>query len=232
MPLFQRLIKGIDIAVEPGYGFTTDAVLLSRFAAPAKNERVCDLGCGAGVIPLLCFGHQETPPLLAAGIDIDPVAVKLFNASIEKNGLTGRVFGFCADLKKPPHELIKLGPFDCVTCNPPYYIGSHNNPASFEVLCSFEDVLKTAARLLRFGGRLCLCHRPDRLAHILSAMLRLGIEPKLMRPVAYKPSGNPRLVLLQGRLGARPGLKILPQLTLTGHDGKYTGEAAKIYRME
>ena len=38
---------------EAGFRFGTDAVLLADFAMAKRGERVCDMGTGTGVLPLL-----------------------------------------------------------------------------------------------------------------------------------------------------------------------------------
>jgi tRNA1(Val) A37 N6-methylase TrmN6 len=229
--IFEPLLPGIDIALSKKHRFTTDAVLLARFASPHKGERVCDLCCGVGIVPLLWFGAGETPPHYVTGLDIDAEAIKLFNTSIKRNGLEDRVLALQGDVRNPPFTH-KDKPFDCVTCNPPYHKKQpQGDPARSEMLCETEDIIKAAARLLRFGGRLCLCHRPARLPEVLACMQAFGIPPKRMRLVSYKIGAKPRLVLIEGRYGAKPGLDVLPSFVLTGHDGTMTEETAEIYRM-
>ena len=119
--------------------------------------------------------------------DIQKQAIEQLEQSIQKNGLKNRFIPLLTDLK----ELSSLpcGPLDLVTCNPPYKaqgsgILSETDAeriARHEVLCTIEDVCQAASRLLRFGGRLCLCQRPERLCDTLCAMRSAGIEPKRVR---------------------------------------------------
>ena len=44
---------------ENGFRFGTDAVLLADFAAAKRGERVCDMGTGTGVLPLLLSARAE-----------------------------------------------------------------------------------------------------------------------------------------------------------------------------
>lgn len=229
--VFETLLPGVDIALSKKHRFTTDAVLLSRFASPRKGERVCDLCCGIGIVPLLWFGAGEISPRFVTGLDVDAEVIGLFNASIERNGLGNRVLALQGDVRNLPPAL-KDKPFDCITCNPPYHKAQPKaDPARFETCCDLEDIMKAAARLLRFGGRLCLCHRPTRLPELINCMQAFGITPKSMRLVSYKTGAKPRLVLLEGRLGGKPGLDVLPTFVLTRQDGTVTEETAEIYRM-
>ena len=62
------------------------------------------------------------------------------------------------------------------------------NAARNEELCTINDITAAAGYLLKFGGRLCLCSRPERLTDTICAMRGAGIEPKRMRlvvPVSY-----------------------------------------------
>ncbi len=125
-----------------------------------------------------------------------------------------------------------------VTCNPPYKAanaGIESNLtahkiARHEVLCKIEDVCRAASRLLKFGGRLCLCNRPERLGDVISAMKNNNIEPKRLRFVSKNPESAPWLFLIEGKKGSKPFMKVLPQLYVWNSSG-YTGELQEIYRM-
>ena len=122
-----------------------------------------------------------------------------------------------AELSK--RALEALGQLDLVTCNPPYkaYQAGIESQltaqkiARHEVLCNIYDICRSAKRLLRFGGRLCICNRPERLADCMDAMRQNGIEPKRLQFVAKAPDAQPWLFLLEGRSGGKPFLNVLPQ---------------------
>lgn len=232
---FESLLPGVDIALSPRHRFTTDSVLLARFAAPRRREAACDLCCGGGIVPLLWQGEGETSPRRTVGLDLDGEAADLFQASIERNGLSGRLSALRGDLRDPPAALLP-GSFDLVTCNPPYHrpAGEGSPERGLirqEVRCTLEEVCAAAARLLRFGGRFCLCHRPARLADLCVALRASGIEPKRLRMAARRLDTAPRLLLLEGRRGGKPGLEVLPQLVLEEEDGSPSAEYRQIYRM-
>lgn len=105
-------------------------------------------------------------------------------SSVEWSGLAGRVIPVEGDLRDLPKAL-PAGQFDLVSCNPPYKERGRGllseSPAEqiarHETCCSIEDVCRAASRLLRFGGRFCLCQRPERLADVLTAMRSCGWSP-------------------------------------------------------
>lgn len=76
---------------------------------------------GAASSPMLWFRRPEDAPKLAFGVDIQQKAIAQLTASVEKNGLGGRLIPICADLKDLPPQL-ESGRFDLVTCNPPYKV--------------------------------------------------------------------------------------------------------------
>lgn len=232
MEKFEPLQKGIEICVSPEHKFGTDAFLLADFAAPRRKDRVCDLGTGCGIIPLLMKIKFE--PELIYGVDIQEQAIRQFRTTLEKNALDGitPVLGDLKDLGKA----VPKGYFDVVTCNPPYKaanagiesLGEAQRIARHEILCNINDVCKTAAGLLKFGGKLCICNRPERLADVISAMKNNNIEPKTLRFVAKNYETSPWLFLIEGKLGGKPFMQVQPTLAVRDGDG-FSEELLGIY---
>ncbi len=231
---FEKLSEKIEICVSSEHGFGTDAFLLTHFSEYKRNDKACDLGTGCGIIPLLM--QRNMPPEIVYAVDIQKQAIEQLEMSIEKNRNTSIVPVNC-DLKELWNEA-PLGRLSLVTCNPPYKAanaGIESNLtahkiARHEVLCNIEDVCRAASRLLKFGGRLCLCNRPERLGDVISAMKNNNIEPKRLRFVSKNPESAPWLFLIEGKKGSKPFMKVLPQLYVWNSSG-YTGELQEIYRM-
>ena len=105
-----------------------------------------------------------------------------------------------------------------MVCNPPYFPpGSGRESASpaarlarHEQPGTLDEVVAAASRLLRFGGRFCLCHRPERLADVVAALRRRGLEPKRLRTVQGAAASAPWLLLLEAKKGGKPGLRWEP----------------------
>ncbi len=216
----EYLGAGITAVISGEHGFGTDAMLLAYFASPKRTDRVCDLGTGCGIIPLLwCREKREN---LITAIDIQPAACEQVRQAIELNSLQDKLEVINADLREMK-GVVPLGIFDTVTMNPPYKaadagIKSADTAALIarhEVMCSLSDIMQAAEKLLRFGGRFCICHRPERLSDILCLMRENSIEPKRLRLVCQREGAAPWLVLAEGRKGGRRGgLKIEPSLLL------------------
>lgn len=210
-----------------------DSFLLSAFPRLKPGLRVCDLGCGTGLLSLLLLQRQRE--LHVTGVDIQPEAVALACRAAEKNGLTDRLLFFQEDLRGPLP--LSAGAFDLAVCNPPYYPsasgavaqGENRRRARSETDCTLADVCRAAARLLRWGGGLCLVHKPERLADLLCLLRENRLEAKRLRFAVQRAEAAPSLVLLEGRRGGRPGLTVEPPLVLSGPDGTPAPELDRIY---
>ncbi len=211
---FEKIHCNIFVCTSRNHRFGTDAVLLTEFSKYKPNDLVCDLGTGCGIIPLaMC---RENPPKKIYAVDIQENAIQQLKLGIEKSQIKN-IVPICADLKLL-WNCSDIGKFSLVTCNPPYFTEDSGFKseitsqliARHEVLCNIYDVCKSANRLLKFGGKLCMCNRPERLADVITAMRSNDIEPKVLQFVCKDSSSAPWLFLVEGRKGSKPSLKVLP----------------------
>ncbi len=230
----ENLGAGITAVISDAHGFGTDAILLAHFAAPKKNDKACDLGTGCGIIPLLWCREARAAKITA--VEIQTGACEQVRKAIEINRLSGRLEIVNADLRELK-GVLPAGAFDLVTMNPPYKAQGAGRAskdeagliARHEVMCTLEEAAAAAAGLLKFGGRFCLCHRPERLCDVFTAMRAAGVEPKRLRMVAQTNGKAPWLILAEGRKGGKPGLVIEPQLAVENESGGYSEEMKSIY---
>jgi len=216
--------------------FGTDAVLLSHFAGIRKNDRVVDLGTGTGIIPILLAGREEHARII--GVEIQEDMVEMAARSIQLNDLQHRVEIIAGDIKDAP-DMLGKGRFSLVVSNPPYKkagSGIHNPEdhlaiARHEILCTLEDVLSAASRLLEVGGRFAMVHRPERIIDIIAGMRRFRLEPKRIRMVHSHMNKPPKLVLIEAVLHGRPFLNWLPPLYIYDDEFNYTDELKEIYHI-
>lgn len=231
---FESLGDGFEICVSAEHRFGTDAFLLADFAKPRKKDLVCDFCSGSGIIAVLM--KRNFDPKFIYAVEIQKKAVEQMKLTVEKSGISPCGFKIISgDLKDFGAEK----ELDLITCNPPYKInntGAKNDSdavsiARHEVLCSFEDVCKSAAKNLKFGGRLCICNRPERLCDIMVAMRNNKLEPKRVRFVSKTPKDAPWLVLVEARKGGNPFLQVEPNLFVQNENGDYSDEMKRIYRI-
>lgn len=231
----EPLGGGLQIYVSDSYHFSTDTILLAHFSLPSGKKRCADLGTGCGTIPLLWL--RENPNLDIAAVEIQNEACELARRTVEFNGLEQNLTILNADLKELKGKL-PFGAFDVVACNPPYKRGGSGiqNPeksltvARHETECTLDDICEAASNLLQFGGKFCLCQRPERLADVMESMRRFDLEPKRLRMVQQRPSKPPKLFLIEGRRGGKSGfLDVLPTLFIEDNSGGFSEEMMAIY---
>ena len=219
-----------DALFPPG----TDSFLLSSLPRLKPGLRVCDLGCGTGLLGLLLLQRQRE--LHVTGIELQPQAADLARRTAAENGLTQRLQTLTGDLRNV-RALLAAGSFDLAVCNPPYYSAGSGRAAAdparrtarAETDCTLDDVCAAAAYLLRWGGAFCAVHKPERLTDLLCALREHGLEPKRLRAVCPAAGAAPSLILAEGRRGGRPGLSVEPPLILRTPDGAPTAEVDAIY---
>ena len=168
------LQNGYYIIQDPQkFCFGMDAVLLSGFARVKKGEKVLDMGTGTGIIPVLLA--SKTPGEHFTGLEIQEECAEMAARSVKYNNMEDRVSIRQGDIKEAA-GIFGAASFHVVTCNPPYMIGQHGltNPhmpkaiARHEILCTLEDVVSQAAKLLGDRGRFYMVHRPFRLTEIMN----------------------------------------------------------------
>lgn len=231
-------LHGLEIIQHPdGFCFGMDAVLLSHFATVKKSETVVDLGTGTGILPILLAGKTEA--LHIYGLEIQEQSADMAARSVLYNGLDSRIDIVQGDIKEASN-LFSPSFAQVVTCNPPYMSDCHgiknpNEPkaiARHEILCTLEDVISQASRLLTANGRFYMVHRPFRLPEIISVMKQYKLEPKTMQLVYPSVRKEPNMLLIEGRKGGNPRLKNLPPIIVYNEDGTYTEQIFEIYGMQ
>ncbi len=228
-------LGNIKMYVSQDHRFGTDAFLLAYYAGVRPDSVVCDLCTGCGIIPLIFC--KNVRPHLIYGVDIQSEAISLLQRSVNENGLENIILPIQADLRDLPQQLIAYETVDIVTANPPYMTSGSgfekmSRPqaiARHELMCTINDVCKTAGRLLKYGGLLKMCNRPDRLSDVINAMRENKIEPKSITFVHNSMLDRPWLFLVTGKKGAKSGMVVEKPMILRNDDKSYTEEYNRLY---
>ena len=229
------LQNGYYIIQDPRkFCFGMDAVLLSGFARVKKGEKVLDMGTGTGIIPVLLA--SKTVGEYFTGLEIQEECAEMAARSVKYNNLEDRVSIRQGDIKEAV-SIFGAASFHVVTCNPPYMIGQHGltNPhmpkaiARHEILCTLEDVVSQASKLLGDRGRFYMVHRPFRLAEILTAMCEAKLEPKRMKMVHPFKDKDANMVLIEAVRGGGAWMKVEAPVIVYKEPGVYTDEIYSIY---
>lgn len=227
--------NGYVIIQDPGrFCFGMDAVLLSGFARVKPGERAMDLCTGNGIIPILL--EAKTPGEHFTGLEIQKENVDMARRSVTANGLAEKISIEEGDIKDAS-KTFGASSFHVVTANPPYMTGNHgltnSDPAKavarHEILCTLEDVISQAAKLLLPKGRFYMVHRPFRLTEILCLMHQYDLEPKRMKLVHPFLDKEPNMVLIEGLRGGNSRITVEKPLIVYQKPGVYTDEIYDIY---
>ena len=229
------LQNGFFVIQDPEkFCFGMDAVLLSGFARIKKGETVLDMGTGTGIIPILLRARTEGEHF--TGLEIQPECAEMAGRSVAYNGLEADVEIVRGDIKEAA-DMFGAASFHVVTCNPPYMIGAHGlkNPdmpkaiARHEILCTLEDVVSQAARVLKDRGRFYMVHRPFRLTEIMNVLTKYKLEPKRMQLVHPFIDREPNMVLIEAVKGGNPRITVERPLIVYEKPGVYTKSILDIY---
>ena len=211
--------------------FNTDTILLANFSSPRRKDTCADFGTGCGTIPLLW--HSRFSPAEIYAVELQEQAA--YQAELS--------FLEChADIKlikddiRNYRRIFQSGSLDLIACNPPYKAlgtGIRNENSDMKIArheenLSLEDLAEAAEYSLRYGGRLCICQRPERLTDALCIFRAHRLEPKRLRLVQARPGREPSLFLLECRRGGGNGLDVLPTLFLE-ENGTVSPEMLEIY---
>ncbi len=224
----ELLHNGTAVYIDNVHRFGTDAMLLSHFCNLRRLESAVDFCSGCGIIPLRFIDNGAKGRITA--IELQPQAAELILKAKQEQNLDNLEV-LCRDLNGFRTEKL----YDVVSCNPPYFDSGDRAKVSgravnrHETQGLLEDVVATAAAVLKDGGRLCICHRPQRLVDIFCIMRQYNIEPKHLRFVRPKAGRNPFLILIDGRKAGGVGLHLMPDLVVENSRGEHTAEMMKIY---
>ena len=209
---------------------------MSGFAKIRNNARVLDMGTGTGIIPILLKSREKGTHF--TGLEIQKECADMASRSVAYNGLESAIDIVCGDIKEAA-EIFGAASFDVVTSNPPYMIGEHGlrNPymakaiARHEVLCTLEDVVSQASRVLKDRGHFFMVHRPFRLAEIFQVMMKYKLEPKRMQLVYPYIDREPNMVLIEACKGGNSRITVERPLIVYEKPGEYTKSILEIYEM-
>jgi tRNA1(Val) A37 N6-methylase TrmN6 len=215
--------------------FGMDAVLLSSFAMANEGDQVLDLGTGNGVIPILM--EAKTKAAHFTGLEIQDMNVDMAIRSVDFNGITDKIEILKGDIKEAS-SIFGGASFNVVTSNPPYMNENHGlvNPnnhkaiARHEILCTLEDVIREASKVLKVKGKFYMVHRPQRMVEIFNMLTKYTLEPKRIRMVHPYADKAANMILIEAVKGANSLLKVEQPLIIYEQAGIYTEELCQLYK--
>ena len=196
-----------------GFGFGTDAVLLSQFiSSPGADAFGVEFGTGTGAIPILLSQRCRFGSITA--FEIQEEYALLAEENVKRNSLSHKISIVNADLKNARKLIPREADF--VFTNPPYMKADSGrlNPdkkkliARHEICCTVDDVCQSAYKVLKSGGDFFAVYRTDRLSDMICAMRNARIEPKELVTVDTKRDNSPTLFLVRGKKDGKSSLSL------------------------
>jgi tRNA1(Val) A37 N6-methylase TrmN6 len=211
--LEDMCINGLKIVQDTTlYRFTSDSVLLTRFARAKQGERVADFCAGSGVVGFHFHALNPDKNLQFTLFEMQEKLLALAKKTAEYNGFDNFTFqlGKLQDFPECYREQFSL-----VLCNPPYERGGLENDDYEKAVCrkeitiNLQEIAIAISKALKFGGRVAMLHRADRLAEVCYTLKSVNIEVKRIQFVAGKPGAKPYLVMVEGVKGGKPSCEIM-----------------------
>ncbi len=205
------------------YRFTSDSILLSRFARAKAHDVAADFCSGCGVVGFhfLCLNPSIKSLTL---FEMQSSLADMSRRTAEMNGFACEIVN--CKLQDIPKEYD--GKFSTILCNPPYEKSGFANEVYEKAICRKEititlaEIIDAAFKKLKFGGRFALINRADRSAELLHGLKARGLEPKRMQFVAGSAEAKPYLVMVEAVKGGKDGVEVLPTL-INGDNGRSDG---------
>ena len=207
-----------------GYRYSMDPfVLCSQIPPVCSGDRILDIGCGCGIIPVIlgyCF-----PQSCITGVEIQSKLADIALKNIVNNKLEQTVSIINEDVINFNPESTN-GPFDLVLSNPPYK--KHNtgrlNPdlqkaiARHEISMNIKSLAAKAETLLRHNGRFMIIFPSERLPDIEQAVQATSIYPEWIRYIHTGQKKPPKRVIFSGRKDITARKRILPPIYLSSNN--------------
>ena len=195
------------------YRFTSDAVLLSKFADARKNDVVADFCSGSGIVGIHYYALNKNCKSVDL-IEIQPALASLSKETLTLNGLNDIFNVINVPLQSLGGEY--NGKYSLILCNPPYKkkgSGEVNGNEDIamcrhEITITQEEIVEVASKKLKHGGRFCICQRIERFTDLIVSLRQNGLEPKQIQFVSTAPTKAPYLFMVNAVKGVKPQLKI------------------------
>lgn len=215
-----------------GYGFTTDAVLLSNFIKVNPNSVGVEFCAGSGVVSILVNAKQKIKEIYA--IEIQKELSAMCGRTLEMNNISN-IYAINKPLEEFSLEHKKK--VDFIFANPPYYkINSGKLPqneqikiAKHEITTNIDSIISCAGLLLKRGGKLFLVHLAERKHEIINKLKdnKFNISRVCdVFPFKDKPS---HIFLVEAVYNFKCAEQQLKPVILKNENGEFTEELLNIY---
>jgi len=223
-----------------GYRFSVDAILAAHFSTPPPGATILDLGCGCGIISLICLYRWQQQIASVSCLELQPALADLASRNMTLNGLSGKTEVVAGDLRRIL-DFFPAETFSQVICNPPFYRKNSGRPtldqeafvARHQVCCTLPEVTAAAATALKNRGKAVFVYPASGLNALLAALHQVRLVPKRLQAIYSYPGddNHARLVLVEAVKNGGEGLQILPPFYIYEHRlGPYSKMMQRLYQ--
>jgi len=213
-----------------GYRFSVDAPLLADFIQTRVQDKLLELGTGAGIISLLL---SIKPFTSITALEVQPSLVDLAQRNVHLNHLEEKIFVCHVDLKDFSSE----EKFDVIFSNPPYHVKNsgyiseirEKAIAKHELECDIFSVMSKTKELLQPQGRACFIFPEQRRADFTEALTAAGLKIRKERSVVPRTGKAAKHFLTECDFSGDKKV-VLPPLILYDEEGNYSSEVQDIFR--
>ena len=203
-----------------------DPFVLSAQPHPHPGDKIMDIGCGCGIIPLiLCL---RTPNLCITAVEIQEELAAIAQENIKKNHRQQEITVHHKDIRQISLDIPVSQ--DMVISNPPYRKKSHGriNPhpqkaiARHELTLTLATLIECASKCLKPNGVFHTIYPVSRLPELLAALTREKLAPETLKFIHPRRTEKAKLFMVKARKHRSNDVSILPPLYLHTAGGQQT----------
>jgi tRNA1Val (adenine37-N6)-methyltransferase len=220
---------------EKGYRFSIDPFILAAHIEGTGNQKVIDIGCGCGIIPLIL--SLKSSALKITGIEIQKELYDCAKKNILTNKLENSINIIHGDIKNIDTSDIN-GKADIIVSNPPYKKkGSGRlNPdsqkaiARHEITLDIDMLFKCSGRLLKEKSRLYIIFPAQRLSDLVLTMEHYSFSPEFIRFVHTKKYSTAKRVILCAGKNSNSPCVVHPPFYIYEDENKFSKEYLSLFK--
>lgn len=206
-----------------------DAVILGAWADISQATTILDVGCGCGVISLMCA--QRNPNAKIIGIDIHAESIEEARENYINSPWVDRVSAYLADFNHFRENFAEK--FDYIISNPPYFDSGIGTPETAREIArhqgglSPEIILEKGRTLLTPQGKIGMVIPSNQSVSLEEFAKGTGLYPNRVLIMTGREGSLPKRVFIEFSFNSvyNPETEYL---TLEKGDGEYTDEYSSL----
>lgn len=195
------------------YCFTSDAVLLANFVKAKHNDKVVDFCSGSGIVGILAYAKNHCSKMSL--VEVQPDFCDMAKRTVELNNLQEKIEVVQCRVQDVLNYF-EQGSIDVVVCNPPYKVAENHNVTEkkdiamckYELFLSLDELIKSASKILKFGGKFFFVHQSNRITEIILTLSKYGFEAKKLEFCYPAQKQLSNVVLIEAVKGAKSGVLV------------------------